>query len=262
MKPFRAPTNCLPDDKRIAVVVSTWIGNPPAYLFRLLDSMNAHSAGMDYDLFLCANGETYKLPTNLQASFKKIFIRENRGFNLGAWDYAWRHLPDYSYFLFLQDDCFIERKNWLLAFHQKFQKSERCGLIGENLNRGWNHSWDTLKGLKKGKKNISDKKCQRAVFYYNRICNWGIEPGETASHLTSVVHFTSKEILHKVNGYKNTSNYEEAIAAEIGFSRNIRALGHRLYQLNNKHHKFIGHRQWSRDSFIEKILQKLKQLAS
>lgn len=262
MKLFRSSTNGLPANGRIAVVISTWIGNPVDYLLRLMDSMNTHSAGMDYDLFLCANGETYKLPANLQASFKKIFIRENSGFNLGAWDYAWRRLSDYRYFLFLQDDCFIERKNWLLAFYQRFRAAEKCGLIGENLNKGWIHPWDTLRGLKKGTKTISEAKRQRADFYYDKICNWGIDPGETASHLTSVVHFTSSDILSSVDGYKHTCNYEEAIAAEIGFSRSIRALGYRLCQLDNKQHKFIGHRQWSRNSFSENVRQKLKHLAS
>ncbi len=37
-------------------------------------------------------------------------MRENTGFNIGAWDYGWRHLPPYDYYLFLQDDCFIVRK--------------------------------------------------------------------------------------------------------------------------------------------------------
>ncbi len=36
-------------------------------------------------------------------------MRENTGFNIGAWDYGWRHLPPYDYYLFLQDDCFIVR---------------------------------------------------------------------------------------------------------------------------------------------------------
>jgi hypothetical protein len=42
-------------------------------------------------------------------------MRENTGFNIGAWDYGWRHLPPYDYYLFLQDDCFIVRPLWLKA---------------------------------------------------------------------------------------------------------------------------------------------------
>lgn len=82
LKCFRPATKNLPDDPRIAVVISTWIGNPPDYLLRLMDSMNTHGAGMDYDLFLCANGETYKLPETLQNSFIKIFIRETMDLTL------------------------------------------------------------------------------------------------------------------------------------------------------------------------------------
>lgn len=226
------------------------------YIGELLKSMQEYDAGVPYDLYLCANGEDYKIPEDLMSAFTNVFVRENRGYNIGAWDHAWRMLTEYKYYLLMQDDCFIKKKGWLLDFFRCFNSTKDCGLVGECLNKVWNHSWLELTGNTGGglsKANIDESLMRRARNYLNLLQRWGIPAGETARHLTSVVHFTSRAILEKVDGYNKATTYEEAIAAEIGFSKKIEARGYKLIQIGRYRHSRIGHREWLSDSFLAKL---------
>ncbi|AVQ70572.1 hypothetical protein B5D77_03705 [Microcystis sp. MC19] len=42
----------------------------------------------------------------------KYLIRENTGFNIGAWDYGWRHFPPYDYYLGLAEKVFPGGRVW------------------------------------------------------------------------------------------------------------------------------------------------------
>ena len=243
---------------RVAVVISTWDGNPSDYIFSLVDSLNRYNAGVPYDLYLCANGESYRLPQNLSNIFKKLLVRENTSFNLGAWDYAWRILPQYDNYLFMQDDCYIKKNNWLKDFIQCFNSIEKCGLVGEYLNKSWDMPWTELTGSD-SKKKVSKKKRERAEFYIETLRKWGIPKSETASHLTSVVHFASRKILEEVDGYIITNDYNEAIAAEIAFSKKIQNKGYEIVQIGKRRHSRIGHRQWMSDGFFSRLANSIKK---
>ena len=241
-----------------AVVVSTWIANPSDYICSLVDSLKRYNAGASHDLYLCANGESYQAPPNVLNSFTKIFVRENTGFNLGAWNYAWRFLPQYENYLFMQDDCYIKKDNWLKDFIQCFNSIKKCGLVGEYLNKSWDMPWTELTGAD-GKHKVSKKKRERAGFYIETLRKWGIPKGETASHLTSVVHFTSRKVLEEVDGYIIVDDYHEAIAAEIAFSKKIQNKGYEIVQIGKKRHSRIGHRQWISDGFFPRLANSIKK---
>lgn len=243
-----------------AVVVSIWDGNPSDYIFSLVDSLQRYDAGVPYDIYLCANGESYELPKNLSNIFKKVFIRENTGFNLGAWDYAWRKLPNYDFYLFIQDDCFIRTKSWLKDFIKCFCSVEKCGLVGEYLNRSWDMPWSELTGAD-GEHKVSPKKRKRAEFYIETLRRWGIPEGKTASHLTSVVHFTARKILEEVDGYNIVRDYQNAIVAEIAFSKKIQNKGYKIVQIGKTRHSRIGHRQWISDGFFSRLGNSIKKRA-
>lgn len=249
---------------RIAVVVSTWSGNPIDSLDRLLLTLKKYPEKLGYHMFLCANGSDYRLPAKLGDRFQAVFIRENVGFNMGAWDHAWRRLSDYSHFLFLQDDCYIVRKNWLSDFVQLFNRRPKCGLIGENYNQGWAYPWSLL--TEKGETNedgnskrFSREMIARAQFYRRKIEGWGIDIGEHAGHVTTVVHFTSSEVLRKVDGYNIANGYQEAIASEIGFSKKVEALGYEILQIGNRKHSRIAHPQWPSNRFSAKLIRSIKK---
>lgn len=237
----------------IAVVVSAWEGHPVSFLRRLIASMKHFDAGMPYDLVLSVNGPGFTVPGDLRGVFHHILLRENIGFNLGAWDHAWRRLPEYDHYLFLQDDCFVRRKNWLRQFARRFAAEQDCGLVGERFSSGWNHPWEELLGCDSGKQTVSEDKRRRAALYLQWLQEWGIPAGDTAAHLTTVVQFTSRRILEEVDGYPIRDAYQEAIAAEIGFSRKIVAAGYCLRQLKRWRHSYIGHPQWPSESLWKKI---------
>jgi len=241
-----------------AVIVSTWDGNPSGYICSLIDSLKRYDAGVPYDIYLCANGESYRLPKNLSNIFKKVFIRENTGFNLGAWDHAWRILPQYENYLFMQDDCYIKKDNWVKDFIGYFNSIEKCGLVGEYLNKSWDMPWTELTSAD-GKHKVSKKKRERAGFYIETLRKWGIPKGETASHLTSVVHFTSRKVLEEVDGYIIVDDYHEAIAAEIAFSKKIQNKGYEIVQIGKFRHTRIGHRQWISDGFFSRLANSIKK---
>ena len=206
---------------RVAVIISTWIGNPADYILNLMKSMTRYDACAPFGLYLCANGESYRLPPGLQGRFTDVFIRENTGYNLGAWEHSWRKLPEYDDYLFMQDDCFIKKKAWLRDFMACFHSKRRYGLIGECLHKSWNRPWPELTGQQiktNTRHRISENKESRARYYRDVLKSWGIPEGKKADHLTSVVHFTSRAILERVGGYTIADNYQEAIAAEIAYN--------------------------------------------
>ncbi len=238
---------------RLAVVVSTWIGNPPEYLLGLCGTMGRKAAGAAFDLFLSANGLGYRVPEPVAGRFSEIFVRENTGYNLGAWDHAWRRLPDYGRFLFLQDDCAVLRRNWLQDFTQRFDETRRCGLVGEHFR--WDEPWGRLVEEQAPEPGLEweGKPVSRARYYRATLRRWGIPEGPTARHLTSVVHFTSRPVLEAVDGYRQGRTYHEAIAAEIGFSRAIEAAGFQLAQVTRRRHSRIGHREWESRGALRRL---------
>lgn len=240
----------------IAVVVSTWVGNPPAYLLRLLDSLSDHAAGLPYDVHLVANGTDYRPPDAAIGRLGEVLVRENEGYNLGAWDFAWRRLPGYSHFLFLQDDCYVKRGSWLRDFQRRWDDTPDCGIVGENLIRSWDRPWEELfvpAPRSRGRRKVDEEHARRARRYHALLEEWGIPPGESARHVTAVVHFTSRSVLEEVDGYPLEKEYERAVAAEIAFSKKVEACAKRLVQVGVSSHSRIGHREWPAGGFINRM---------
>lgn len=235
----------------IAIIISSWSGHPSSYLDKLLATVKKYPAGLEYDLILCANGEDYQLTKAARDQFTHCFVRENRGFNIGAWEHAWRQLDQYNHFLFLQDDCFIIRNNWLKDYMALFSSSEGIGLVGENSNKNWDISWQQL--------GTSASRAERATKYYSALVDWGIEPGAKASHITTVVQFTSRRVLELVDGFHTADDYQLAIATEIGFSKKVEAAGFSIKQLRPYRHQTIGHPQWPSDAPTAKFWRSIKK---
>jgi hypothetical protein len=233
---------------RTAVVIAGWSGHPIDPLIRLLDSIDRWDAGAPFDLVLSANGLDFRIDPEVAARFAHVFVRENTGYNIGAWDHAWRLLPN-DRFLFLQDECFVRTKRWLAEFEEAFDRAPRCGIVGEHSNRAWDKPWDRILAT------FEDR--DRAQLYLDTIVRWGIPPGRTARHITTVVQYTSREVLLEVGGYPIGSTYAEAIAAEIGFSRKVEAADRRLLQIGPRRHSRIGHPQWPADDLIGRLSRSL-----
>jgi hypothetical protein len=239
---------------RIAVVISGWTGHLPNHLAALCKSIAKYEAGSDFDIVLCVNGLEYRLPTKLAGTFTEVFIRENIGFNLGAWDHAWRSLPQHDRFLFLQDECSVARKHWLRDFIHRYETMPDCGLVGEYLNRDWDRPCGYLADPANGFRYSAAAGDFRKTF-----ARWGLPEGETALHITTVVQYTTRKILEEVTGYHIGSTKNEAVAAEIAFSRKIAALGYCLTQVGHHRHSRISHPQWLSTHPLAKIKRSISK---
>lgn len=248
----------------LAVIISTWTGAAPDRLRALVRSVNRHRAGVAFDLYLVANGEDYRVPSDLAPRFARVFVRENRGYNLGAWDHAWRALAGCDRFLFLQDDCVVRHANWLSEFDGSFDRTPRCGLVGEHLNRWWDQPWEVLERLPDslGALTVDGVSMPRARFYREMLARWSVPEGPTAGHLTAVVHFTSRAVLEQVGGYEHAATYDEAVAAEIAFSRKIVSRGYTLVQVGRRRHSHIAHPQWPEEGPMGRLRAFLARRAS
>ena len=233
------------------VIISYYAERTPRYLHRLLDQIYRSKKASDFSVCIVCNGGDVN-PLHLPHRFNKnkiaVFNRPNSHYNIGAWDHGWRQYPGSRYFLFLQDDCFIERDNWLEGFTAKMDHDPQLGLLGENLF--WDIPWKELRSstenaLKEGHF-LSGKSCKRVDLYLDFLSRNGIPSSERAGHLQSLILFTSKEVLHRMNGFTLGDNsYGEAIASEIATSKKVQALGYRIAQAGATPFYFIGHREWS-----------------
>lgn len=232
------------------VIISFYSERSVKPLLNLIKQIDEIKAGLPFDVAIVCNTEQLK-PVNLSLKLDskqiKFLVRENTGFNLGAWDYGWRKLPDYDYYLFLQDDCFIVRENWLKVFVDRFSQTTNLGLLGESIN--WECAWEELvqsnyNGLHRD--HIFNGEPIKRVNYYRKfLALHNISEGKTAEHLQSIILFTSRAILEQVDGFMIGNNYGEAIASEIAFSKKIQQLGYSIQAINpNSCYHYIAHPQW------------------
>jgi hypothetical protein len=236
---------------RTCVVVSYWTGMPTKHLHRLLAQMQKIDAGAPFDLLVVCNGglETpLTLPVRFDSLRPRIINRENTGYNLGAWDCGWREAGGYEYYLFLQDDCFLKRTNWVGDFEFRMSRDEGIGLLGETIM--WEHqSWRYLR-------EATDRDLGRSAWredesvhpidaYLALLEQRGIPRGDCGTHLQSLILFTSRRILEEIGGFPIMgSDYQAAVACEIALSRLVASRGYRLSRIGSSSFSYIGHRQW------------------
>lgn len=246
----------------VCVVICYWIGRSPKPLLRLLAQMQKYPAGETYDVLIVCNGGDEKplaVPTGFPDLRIEVINRKNEGWNLGAWQAGWKERPDYDYYLFLQAECFIKEQDWLRRYVHRFQTDDGIGLLGEHLM--WNAmTWDYVRkcteldlGAGSGIANTIDE-------YRANLLKAGIDPGDSGTHLVSIILFTSRKVLEQVNGFPLMGEtYIQAVSCEIGFSKQIQNKGYRVAQLTDTAFWKIGHRQWTRSDRIKvKAINALK----
>jgi hypothetical protein len=243
---------------RTCVIISYWTAQPAKNLHRLLAEMQKIDAGAPYDLLIVCNGGL-ELPLILPARFNslkpRIINRENTGYNLGAWECGWRNAGEYEYFLFLQDDCRLNRRNWVNDFELCMSRDEGIGLLGEAIM--WDQApWQQIR-------EDTDRDLGPAAWpegepvhpidaYLALLDQHGIPRGKCGSHLQSLILFTSRSILEQINGFPIMgSDYRAAVACEIGFSRLIESRGYRLSRIGSRSFELIGHRQWNEENKLK-----------
>ncbi|MBI5882780.1 MAG: hypothetical protein HZB91_06720 [Elusimicrobia bacterium] len=235
----------------ILVVISHYDARPARALGELLASMEEHPAGADFSVRIVVNqARERKGPLPATRLPVEILHRPNSGMNIGAWEAGWRAHPDFANYLFLQDECRIERPGWAAAFKAASQAS-RVGMVGESLNVGWEKPWSRLRRLQEGVElpghELNGRRANRVDVYLDYLRRCGIEPGATARHLRALVWFMPRSVLEDIDGFPIATSYGECIACEIGVSRKVESMGLAVRQVHAESFRYISHGEWVRD---------------
>jgi hypothetical protein len=236
--------------KPAIVVVSHYNAWPPDQLIALLDQIHSVPAHYPFRVRVVVNqaeARALELPSRL--SDVDVHYRENRGYNIGAWDFGWRLGDAAPYYMFLQEECIIQREGWLNAFVQVASRPT-TGLVGESLIL-WSTTWQDIDEHR-------DRTARPPLEVFGRPLPWsqavrcfldthGIPPGEFADHLQSLILCTRREVLEQIGGFRSGDNYDEAVCSEIAISKYVQAIGLRVRQVGFRPFTYVRHPQWDAD---------------
>jgi hypothetical protein len=233
---------------RTLVVVSHYDARPRRDLDALLGELATVPAGAPFETLVVVN-QTQAKPTVVDAALPglRVLHRENRGFNIGAWDHGLRSCPGYERYLFLQDECRLTRPGWLLPFLLRLARPE-VGLVGERLNPAWQAPWSELErrfaGHTLADHRVDGAPAERLPTYRAFWRRHGIDPGERGDHLQTLVLAARGDVLARIGGFPSGADYGEAIAAEIGISKRVQMLGLSVEEVGPRPFTWITHPQW------------------
>jgi len=231
------------------LVISHYNLRPKDHLKKLIELTN----DLPIDRLIVINDDSSKENILKRESDSLSFlIRPNIGMNIGGWNDAFFCLPNYAYYIFIQDECLILNKDFLMHY-QELLSDRSVGMIGESLNPKWDTTWETLLN---SPLNYSDKdhiingvQIPRVCFYLELFKEWGISPGIKATHLRSLIWAFKNEILQRINGFPLGLNKGECIASEIGVSKKIQEIGLEIKQVGIEPFSFIYHSEWNKNGY-------------
>lgn len=234
------------------VAISFYDRRDPRDLERLLDTLDRYDAGAGHERVVAVNsagGEP--LPARIRERVHGVLERENTGMNIGAWDGAWRHWRGRPAYLFLQDECRARRDGWLSGFLDALA-DPAVGMVGESLNPSWDKPWELLRdgpGKAELREHLLDgQPANRVDVYLHHMRRYGIDPGMGGRHLRSLAWALRGDTLEALGGFPQGANYGECIAAEIGVSRAVEALGLQLREVGPEPFHAISHVEWRQAS--------------
>lgn len=230
------------------VIVSLYEPRSRTPLVALLDSLESFDPGCGYDLAVAVNRTgTGPLLLPRKTGNLRIIERPNEGMNIGAWDHAWRECGGYRGYLFLQDECQAQAAGWLSAFRDA-ALDERVGLVGESWNAGWDRPWMEMRRAVAAQQMrehwIGGQPANRVDVYQSFMQAHGVDPGERAGHLRSLVWYARREVLERMGGFLHGANYGECIAAEIAATKRAEQLGWKAMQVDARPFSRFRHLEW------------------
>lgn len=237
------------DRPAVLVVVAHYAARPADQLVRLLDTMAAHAPGLRYAVRVVVNRdgrEEVDLPPRHAGA--EVVYRPNAGYNVAAWEAGWRAGPAYAGYLFLQSECRVVRPGWVAAFAAAAD-SPGVGAVGECLSPDWDAPWPVLAERFRGhalrEHAVAGRPAERVDCYLDFFRRHGIPPGERGDHLQTLAVFARRAVLERVGGFPPPGDgYGEAIAAEIGFSKRVQAVGLAVAQVAAAAFEYVEHPQW------------------
>jgi hypothetical protein len=213
--------------------------------------MEQFDPGLPCAVCLVVNRDTHgRLDLKLSWPGLTIVQRKNSGMNIGAWEHGWRAFPSYDAYLFLQDECYAVRPGWLAAFEAKASEPG-VGLVGEYFNEKWRLPWHELKTRWADREMsghlIRREPANRVDVYLNFLMRNRLPTGANAGHMRSLVWYVKRSVLEQIGGFPMGRNYGECIAAEIGVSKQVEALGLEAVQVADEPFSYLRHSDWVQD---------------
>ena len=219
------------------VIISYYDARSSEHLNRLISDLKRSRSEGRFEVAVCVNVEISR-PLDLDKEIS-VFRRENSGFNIGAWQYAFQKSPGFDFYLFLQDECRVNKAGWLKAYLNHTQVPN-VGLVGESLvrYRSWAEYADQW------------PKNARAC---KRLCRTiGIDPGTSPTSLQALAMGARADVLNRIGGFvqsheeiaPDSDEKCEAIATEVVTSIRARAHGYRTIQSAWRPFTYFSHDQW------------------
>ena len=231
---------------RLLTVVSHYAARESSSLQRLLHQL----AGRASQVVISVNDDRVdRVHVEKISPWACLLTRPNLGMNIGAWNDAHLAFPDFDYYLFLQDECYLKSENFENAYVNEFLRSG-AGMLGESLNKRWDVSWEEIANSPMNyfvRTEHEPRGVRRVDYYLECLKSWGIEPGGSATHLRSLVWALSKSCISTLGGFPIGRTKEECIAAEIGVSRAVVSLGFSFKQVSDVPFAYFGHSEWRED---------------
>ncbi len=233
------------------IIVSYYEGRPSSHLFDLLISLDHFIS----DVTVVVNSDSSEISIPASSKFRLIQNR-NVGMNIGAWHVGFLDDPSADYYLFLQDECYLKRRDFKDLLVTRFKSSPELGLLGESINRRWGCDWSVLQrspiNSLEPDHSIDGVPSRRVETYLSAMRKWGINPGVTGEHLRSLVWAFPGYVLRELGGFPIGTSRGECIAAEIAVSRRIIDMGLKFDQFAVRPFTFFGHSEWRMDG-VSKI---------
>lgn len=231
----------------IYIIISYYNRTSPRSLRILLEQLSDYS-----DLIrLVVNVESSNDVSSFASLGVKYCVTENEGMNIGAWTKGYQIWPEADFYIFLQDECYVKRLDFLPQIISQFKADQKVGLLGETLNYRWNHDWQLLLespiNRYETQHEIDDIQSKRVDCYLHHMRRWKIDPGQSALHLRSLVWALPAQVMRRLGGFPIGRNKGECIAAEIAVSRRLISLGYRISQFGTQPFTYFGHREWRED---------------
>lgn len=231
------------------LVISHYNSRPKNLLKKLIESTDT----LKIDRLIVINDDHVKKNNLIKESANLFFLtRPNIGMNIGGWNDAFFTLPNYEYYVFIQDECLILDYTFVHSYKDLLNE-KGIGMIGESINSKWSQSWETL--LNSPLNSIDNDHFEnglpipRVTFYLSMFKKWNINPSNNASHLRSLIWGLKNNVLHEINGFPLGLNKGQCIAAEIGVSKKIEAIDLQIKQVKKDPFSFIYHTEWNKNGY-------------
>lgn len=177
-----------------------------------------------------------------------IVYRPNVGMNIGAWDHGWRANEGFANYVFMQDDCYIVKDNWLSSIVDKLNQPD-IGLVCESINQHWDLDWDALRLREANtvlpEHFVNGHPANRIDAYLHFLKSHAIDPTDSGVHARALVWALKEDRLLSMNGFPIGANYGECIAAEIAVSLKIRQSGLKIDTVSVTPFDSVRHVEWN-----------------